>query len=482
MKVLLVNPSRIHVSGGKEIRVGLPAGLMYVAAALEQAGHEVRVFDFLVSRDIIFQKINDEITRYGVSDDSFIDFLKREKPDVVGITCPSTVQVSENSRVSKIVRSVYPSVPIVVGGPHFSVAGVEFMNDNPQIDIAVVGEGEVAMCEILEALKGGLQNVRGIIFRENGQIVATETRGFLPLPDLLPAYHLWDVEASFALLERGIGSFARKEKRSACVITSRGCPYNCVFCSIHLHMGKMWRPYSPEFVLKHIDFLVKNYRIKHISFIDDNLTLNKARFVKILDGLLERNYGFTWDTPNGIRAETLLDEDLVRKMKKSGCIEARIGVESGVQDVLDKIVGKNLDLKTVVRGAKICKKAGLRLGACFVIGFPGEKMKDIMGTVRFAAMLRRKYRVEPGLMLATPLFGTRLYKICKENNYLAKEMTAKNLAIANTPMGESMIKTGDFTPNDLHHAAVSLDRRLFMIKLYEALISPPKLLAAIKKR
>jgi radical SAM superfamily enzyme YgiQ (UPF0313 family) len=228
--------------------------------------------------------------------------------------------------------------------------------------------------------------------------------------------------------------------------------------------------------------LVNNYQIKHISFIDDNLTLNKERFGKILDGLLERNYGLTWDTPNGVRAETLLDEEIVRKIKKSGCIEVRIGVESGVQDVLDKIVGKSLDLKTVIEGAKICKKIGLRLGACFVIGFPGEKMEDIAGTVKFAAMLRRKYGVEPGLMLATPLFGTRLYKICKEKNYLAKEMTPENLTVANTPMGESMIQTEDFTPDDLHNAAVSLDKMIFKIKLYETLISPSKLIAVVKRK
>jgi magnesium-protoporphyrin IX monomethyl ester (oxidative) cyclase len=200
------------------------------------------LFDFLISRDIAFQKIDDYTTRYGVKDEGFVDFLRRENPDVVGITCPSTAQLPENIRVSRLVKSICPAAPIVVGGPHFSVAGVEYMKDNPQVDIAVVGEGEVAMCEILNSLKGDLKNVSGIIFRENNQVIATKPREFLPLAELLPAYHLWDVEASFALQERGIGTFSRKEQRSVCVITSRGCPYNCIFCSIHLHIGKMWRP------------------------------------------------------------------------------------------------------------------------------------------------------------------------------------------------------------------------------------------------
>lgn len=491
MKILLVNPSRIYMLGlgSKGPRIGLPLGIMYVAAALEQAGHKVKIFDFLISKNTVLQKVDDLVIRHGDKDKNFINFLRREKPGIVGISSPFTVQIPETVRISQLVKSVYPSILIMVGGPHFSVAGLDFLKDNPQIDIAVSGEGEITAREVLHSLEKGfdLKNVPGIIFRnKDNQIITTKTRNPISSNQLnslpLPAYHLIDMPVYFSLLEQGFAARVRKDSRSASIITSRGCPYNCVFCSIHLHMGRLWRCYSSKSVLNHIDFLVKNYQIKHISFEDDNLIMNRQRFDRILDGLIKKNYGITWDAPNGVRAESLNDENFVKKMKKSGCVELIMGAESGVQEVLDKIIKKNLQLSHVINGAKVCKKVGIPLKAFFVIGFPGESKKNMKETVKFSLMLRRKYKVKSGVMFATPLLGTRLYKICRENNFFAEEPTPESLAVATQSRGRGLIKTNDFTPDDLKKMADLLERGLFKIKLCELMISPSKLVAVIRRR
>ena len=151
------------------------------------------------------------------------------------------------------------------------------------------------------------------------------------------------------------------------MITSRGCPYDCTFCSIHLHMGKRFRAHSVTNVLRHIELLVSQYGVRHIHFEDDNLTLNRSRFSDLLDGLLAVQFDITWDTPNGVRAD-LLPKELIAKSKESGCTHLVMGVESGKQANLDRIVKKKLDLQQVERTAHACKELGLDLGAFFIIG------------------------------------------------------------------------------------------------------------------
>ena len=130
------------------------------------------------------------------------------------------------------------------------------------------------------------------------------------------------------------------------MITSRGCPHNCVFCSIHIVMGRKWRGRSPENVVDEIEQLVHTYHIKQIDFFDDNMTLNTKRMETICDLIAKRGLDIEWYTPNGVRADGL-DENLLTKMKASGCKKIRIAPESGVQRVVDQIIKKNLNLKDV---------------------------------------------------------------------------------------------------------------------------------------
>jgi anaerobic magnesium-protoporphyrin IX monomethyl ester cyclase len=213
-------------------------------------------------------------------------------------------------------------------------------------------------------------------------------------------------------------------------------------------MGRNFRPRSPENVISEIEYLVNNHNVKHIGFEDDNLTFDKKRINTICDMLIDKglNKKITWDTPNGVRADTL-DEDLILKMKNAGCIEIWVAPESGSQYVVDNLIGKHLDLQTVENVVKICKKVGIKCWCFFVVGIPGETIDQIEETVKFANKLKL-LGAEPSCSIALPYYGTNLYRIAREKGYLLKKDGREiELGLLN---GEAMIKTPEFTPEQLY--------------------------------
>jgi magnesium-protoporphyrin IX monomethyl ester (oxidative) cyclase len=202
----------------------------------------------------------------------------------------------------------------------------------------------------------------------------------------------------------------------------------------------------------HIEHVVNKYRVKTIYFEDDNLTFDIKRFEAICDKIIKKGIKFQWETPNGIRAD-YLTLNLLKKMKKSGCQSVFVGIESGDQYVLDNIIGKSLKLKKVIKFAEMAKKIGLKTGAFYVIGFPGETKENMKNTIDFALMLKRKYDVGMHLLFATPSYGTRLYEECKEKGYIRKELTPRAFAEVRQNWGLPLIETEDFTAMDVKEIA-----------------------------
>jgi anaerobic magnesium-protoporphyrin IX monomethyl ester cyclase len=483
MKILLINPNRTYYAGSKGVRVGLPLGLMYLAGNLENNGYHPKILDCLIHPKTEIK--TDEIkTVHGISLEVLSQEIREYQPDIVGISNPFTAQVDNAIKVANIVKEINPDIITVIGGPHASIAGDELLKSNQNIDISVVGEGEYTFLEIIKTIENNtsFDKVNNVIFRDSSGEIKITTRGdyIMNLDDLpLPAYHLIDMNLYFQMQSRGYGSRPLRKQRSISMITSRGCPFNCIFCSIHLHMGKRFRAHSAEYTIKHIAEVVTKYGVKHISFEDDNFTADINRATEILQGTVDQNIKITWDTPNGVRADRLT-EDLAKLMKKSGCIELIFGVESGDQKVLNDIVDKNLNLDLVVKSAEICKRVGIKAKAFFVIGFPGEKIENIRKSMDFALMLRKKYGVRSGFMVATPLIGTRLYDICKKNGYLISEPDSKSLAIATQARGAGLIKTADFSPEDLKELSDELNKKMDKINFTEKISSISYYIKGIK--
>jgi magnesium-protoporphyrin IX monomethyl ester (oxidative) cyclase len=217
-------------------------------------------------------------------------------------------------------------------------------------------------------------------------------------------------------------------------------------------MGQGFRAHSAEYVLDQIQYVVDKFGVKNIFFEDDNLTLDIKRFETICDGIIQRKIKIGWETPNGVRADRLTLE-LLKKMKQSGCNSVFVGVESGDQQILDKIVCKSLDLNKVVEFAKNARKIGLKTGAFYIIGFPGETKQNMQRTVDFALEMKRKYDMGMHLFAATPSYGTRLYEECKANGYIAEDLSWNSFAQARQARGLPLITTDEFTPTEIKEIA-----------------------------
>jgi magnesium-protoporphyrin IX monomethyl ester (oxidative) cyclase len=272
-------------------------------------------------------------------------------------------------------------------------------------------------------------------------MVKTRPGEFLMELDRLPhpARHLLPMNEYF-LKDRPHGT-ATRHKRSTPIITSRGCPAKCTFCSIHTVWGREFRGRSGANVLEELRLLVDRYAIKEIQIEDDNLTYNKPRAHEVLDKIIEADLGLSFTTPNGIAA-WVLDRPLLEKLRKSGFYRLTIAVESGNQQVLHDIVKKPLQLKKVEEVVAMAKDLGFELDTFFVVGFPGETKEQIQDTFDFA----NKLSVDNAkFFIATPYPGTELYKIASESGYLAEGFDFHN----GLSFTKGQISTPDFTADEL---------------------------------
>jgi magnesium-protoporphyrin IX monomethyl ester (oxidative) cyclase len=474
MKIVLINPPQTFYPGSEPPAGNLPLGLMYIAATLAKAGYQTEILDAFTA-DGLFQK-NGETINVGMPFDHIKWEIESRKPDILGIAGPFTCQIENSVKVSDLAKQVDPDILTVVGGPHVTTVPKGFLAEAKSVDIVVAGEGEYIMPEIAAFVEGkkALDEILGIAFRQNGEVKVNAESDFIKnLDDLpYPAYDLVNMEKYLDPQKIGYRSF---RNRAISMVTSRGCPFNCCFCSVHLHMGKGFRAHSANYVLNHIQYVVEKFDVKNIFFEDDNLTLDLARFETICDGLIAKKTKIGWETPNGVRADCL-NLNLLKKMKKSGCKSVFFGVESGDQHILDNVICKSLDLNKVVKVAKICKDIDLKTGAFYIIGFPGEKKETMQKTVDFALKLKRDYDVGMHLFMATPSYGTRLYEECKTKGYIQENLGWDSFAAARQPKGMPLISTADFTPEEVKEIAVKALEEYKKLSLRNHLRNPRRAL------
>jgi len=437
----------------------------------------VEILDSFVA-DHSSRKVKDAM-EVGMSYERIKEEIQNRKPDIVGIANPFSTQVEQAKKIADIAKDVDPKIFTIVGGPHVTVVPKEFLEEAKTVDVAVIGEGEYTMLGIAKFCEGNkeLNEVEGIAYRQNETVKLNPPRPFLKNLDELPypAYDLVDMEQYLNPVKIEYRSF---KPRALAMITSRGCPHSCCFCSVHLHMGNTFRAHSAGYVVDHIQYVVDKYKVKNIFFEDDNLTFDLKRMEIICDKITERKIKFHWETPNGIRADRLTPE-LLKKMKTSGCQSVFFGVESGDQWVSDNIIHKDLDLEKVVEVAKICKKIRLKSGAFYVIGFPGEKKENMMKTVEFALKLKKDYDVGMHLLVATPSFGTKLYDECMKKGYLKEDLTPRALAEVRQTKGKPLIETEDFTAEDVTEIAAMALRKYKKLALINSIKNPNKTLGTL---
>tara|TARA_Y100000034_G_scaffold104910_1_gene131803 strand:+ start:2104 stop:3645 length:1542 start_codon:yes stop_codon:yes gene_type:complete len=439
MKILLAIPPYTHTKGEHQFIV-FPLGIAYIASVLEKAGHEVKVIDSLVE-DPKPKKDKDGNFLVGLSWNSLIIKIKEFDPDVLGVSCGFTSQFKNTEKLCKLVRTFKKNIKIFGGGAHASALTDKIIKTG-LIDYAIFGEGEETVVELIEAIEGkiSLSKIKGIGYKDKGKVKINEKRPFIKDLDTLPfpARHLFPMEKYFKYGQNKAHNFITKHSRYTTIVASRGCPYTCSFCSIHTVWERNWRPRSPENILDEIGLLVKNYNVKEIQFEDDNLTLVKDRAMKLFQGIIDRKIKISWTTPNGILVNSL-DEELIKVMKKSGCYRVNLGIESGNQEVVDKIVKKPLSLDHCRQIIKTFKKYKVPVTGFFVMGMPGETIRNINETIEF---IKQNDFDDILVSIASPYPGTELWDIAIKNNYIDHD---PNSASFEVKPKYSTISTKEFT-------------------------------------
>lgn len=474
MRICLINPPRLHPKSWGKPNVFQPLELAYVAALLEKE-HKVTIIDAPTEGRLNLEEVDETKYRVGLSRQEIEDRLRRWSPDVVEIHIPFSGWWKTAYEVVSAVKSIDKDITTVLSGLHPSARPAESLM-HLNTDFVVIGEAEYTMRELAGALenetKARLKEIRGIGYIENGKPVITPSRPAIQDLDALPfpARHLLPMEEYFAAVKE-VPLRGEIRKPWTAMMTSRGCPHTCVFCSIHVVMGRKWRGRSPENVVDEIEHIVNTYRIKQIDFVDDNMTLDKKRMENICDLIVERGVNIEWYTPNGIRADSL-DENLLRKMKASGCKKIRLAPESGVQRVVDKIVKKNLDLKKVENAVILSRKVGIKVGCFFIIGLIGETKEDIEATIKYAYKLRRLGAEGFYFSYAAPLYGTELYEQAKRGGFLRDCFSDEALASV-----DPFIETPEFTADELRELCWRANRvnsTLTRDKIIKAIRDPKK--------
>lgn len=447
MRVCLINPPRIQPKAWGKPSVYQPMDLAYIAAVLEQK-HELLVIDVPNEGWKMLEEIEGGKYRQGLPNSEIAARIKRFEPKLVVMAIPYTGWASSAFTVAATVKNVDRNIKIALTGLHPSARPNECLKE-PNVDFVVIGEQEMTTLELADTLEKGttadLKNVKGLGFLENGKPVITEPRPVIEDLDSLPfpARHLLPMKQFFEAA-RKIPISGNLKKPSIRMLTTRGCPYGCIFCSNHIVMGRKWRARSAENVVAEIEQIVKTYRVHQIDFLDDNIAFNRERLVKICNMLIEKKLNIEWCTPNGVRADSL-DPELLALMRKSGCQKILVAPESGVQRIVDDVIKKRQSLKRVEEAVYAAHKVGIKVGCFFILGMIGETKEDMKETIKFAYKLRSLGAEYFYFSYATPLYGTELYRLAKEGNYLTSDFSDDALSAV-----QPLIETPEFTVDDLH--------------------------------
>jgi len=377
MKIALIDPPGTSR--------GLNTGLAYIAGNVleKRTGDTLKVFDFNNNRKMIKERIR-EIGEY----------------DVIALSIKSFTQ--------KEVFSILDRIPLkkdsitISGGPHISLEGKDFFKKDSRIDAILRGEGEGPFIKFLEWSEGKRngQDIKGLSICRGEEVISNETMAIEEDLDSLP----FPCYSVFDSISKRIDNYP--------LLTSRGCPYQCIYCSVGLISGKRWRGRKIDSIIEEIKLAREKFGFKYFFIIDDNFTFKKEHAKEFCRALKACKINLNWALPNGIRADKV-DEDLVNLMKSSGCEAVSFGVESADPEVF-KNIGKGETLEEIGSAIKLCKKYNLRVSGKFIIGLPGSSRRSTRQSLLWA---KRAGFCEVNWNLLVPYPGTGAYEFINKNGH-----------------------------------------------------------------
>jgi len=382
VKTSLVNPPPLK--GVYRHQPYLPIGLAYLAAVLEENGHEVTVID-CPALEMNHEKLKAKLASI--------------EPNVIGITSMTpTIQSALLS--AHVAKEACPDAMVILGGPHATFMGEQVLAEEEAVDVVVRSEGEQTLLDLAQNVSNpkALNSIEGITFRKDGQVVRTPNRPFIQKLDELPlpAYKYFPLE-KYRLFGR----------RMLPIITSRGCPSQCSFCTTARMFGKAFRARSPKNIVDELEWLRDVHGADAFTFYDDTFTLDKKRALKICEEIKNRKIGLPWDCQTRV---STVSREILLKMREANCQQVFFGVESGCQKILDA-VKKGTTVEQNERAIRLAKDVGLFVSISVIIGYPGETKDMLQETVD---LIRKAEPDDVYICVATPYPGTELRRIVEE--------------------------------------------------------------------
>lgn len=396
MNIILANPPWKLTQENVYSQTGAiypPLGLASIAAVIRQTGRfQVTILDAL---------------GLGMGMEQFREELLRIRPTVLGLSAYTTTVVQALDAAAEAKKAL-PGIRVVLGGPHPSVRPEELITQD-SVDFVVRGEGEITLPLLLDRIEEGSEDydgIPGLTYKVAGEIRQNPGQSFVQDLDSLP----WPSRDDLPMHIYRPSSGAYTRLPIASMITSRGCPFKCTFCSRTV-FGNTVRFQSPAKVLDEIEYLIDRFGIKEIYFADDCFTLSRERTEEICELILERELDLTWICSTRVN---LVDEKLLRKMKQAGCASIAYGIETADSEQL-KNMKKGITLDNAKEIVTLTMKMGMEARTSYIFGLPGETMESLERTLALALEINSDFAI---FNLATPRPGTELYNEAKEKGLL----------------------------------------------------------------
>jgi len=485
MKVLLIQPPWYGFQNIVSTRLYL--GLAYLAAVLEKNGDEVVIFNgetffdsiekgnenIVIDEEVYLKNFSSSHTVYAKIMEATRDF----KPDLAGISF-MTANATSAYILAKMLKESHPSLPLIAGGPHPTLLPEEPFNRSV-FDYIVRGEGEETIIELVETIKNkkDVSSIKGLSYRKNGQIIHNDNRPFIENLDSLPfpAFHLMHDAKKYQYACTGITS-------------SRGCPFECIYCASKLLWTRAVRSRSPANVVAEIKHRHERLGVTLFAFSDDTFTFKSAFVEDFCRRVLDLHFKIKWycDT----RGDTV-DLRLLKLMKKAGCDHIYLGLETGSPKI-QKLIKKNISNEKVCDAIKMARQAGIETTVYFMVGFPDETEEDIWESIQAMRWINPDHAL---WSILTPYPGTGVWQIAQDRGLVSKDTNWDsffhhfNQNIFNTIPKETWNKTLAV----IREEQVKLDKKLTKVKLRKkiadklsllklAINNPARAIAYVKKK
>ncbi|NOT02243.1 MAG: B12-binding domain-containing radical SAM protein [Phycisphaerales bacterium] len=412
--VTLIRPPLLVPKWSDSGPITPPIGPAYLAAGLQRAGHAVRIIDAVGEAPFqVTRLFNDRMLGVGLTNEQIAERVDPTS-DMVGVSCMFSQDWPELRRIIERVRQRLPRVPIVAGGEHITAVREFTLQSCPEVDYCVLGEGEETIVELVRAVASGgdVSKVAGVLYRSpDGAVRQTAPRGRIQSIDEIPP-PAWDLVDLNPYLDNGLG-FGVNRGRSMPILATRGCPYQCTFCSSPHMWTTRWSARDPGNVLDEIESYMDRYRATNFDFYDLTAIIKREWIVAFCELILARGRQFTWQLPSGTRTEAI-DEQVTRLLYASGCRNISYAPESGSVDVLNRIK-KRMHLDRMAGSIRSAVRNGLNLKLNIIMGFPDETRAEIMKTIGLLARLGGMGVHDASVSLFSPYPGSELFNTLRAN-------------------------------------------------------------------